>query len=81
MSVARIKGAVLRDTVQWLVGLGIALNETIVRTEAPRWEVLIFSGILMGIPALIGMLNLKQEAGGQAPQTTVDSPSTSQPSA
>lgn len=75
----KFKGAVIRDTVQWLIGAGIAINETFVK-EVPQWPSLVFAGVLMGIPAVIGLLQLRPTAGSESPPATPSLPSSSQPS-
>jgi hypothetical protein len=53
---------VIRDAAQWTVGTGLAIQEITTREE-PRWQVLVFAGVLMGIPALIGLVHLPSTAG------------------
>lgn len=68
----KIRGPIIRDTVQWLAGLWIGINETLIRPGEPRLLVLAFSGVLMGIPALIGLLHLP---GVNGSEKTPDTPS------
>lgn len=75
----KFKGAVLRDTTQWLIGAAIAVNETFIR-EVAQWQNLVFAGVLMGIPAVIGLLQLKPTAGNESPPSTASLPSSSQSS-
>jgi hypothetical protein len=74
--VAKIKGAVVRDTTQWLIGAAIAINETFFKEE-PQWISLVFAGVLMGIPALIGLVQLSRSDGSVQPPTTPSLPSSS----
>jgi hypothetical protein len=54
----KLKGAVVRDTVQWLTGLSLAVWETVTH-PAPRLVVLAFAGVLMGLPGFVGLLQLR----------------------
>lgn len=69
----RVTLPVVRDTIQWVIGTWIGVNETIIRQLEPRWEVLVFAGVLMGVPAITGLLSLKQRADASRP----DAPTTS----
>lgn len=74
-----IRISAIRDMIQWGIGAWIGIHETISRNEEPRWEVLIFAGILMGIPALIGLLHLRPESNDstQPSARTADTQSSS----
>jgi hypothetical protein len=54
----KLKGTVVRDTVQWMTGLGLAVWETTAHAE-PRLIVLAFAGVLMGLPGFVGLLQLR----------------------
>lgn len=41
-----------RDTVIWLMGIGLTLNEFLVEPK-PRPEALVFCGMLLGLPGVL----------------------------
>lgn len=61
MTTRNVVRTAILDTIQWGIGAAIGVHETIIRQAEPRWEVLIFAGILMGVPALIGLLRLRPD--------------------
>lgn len=59
---------ITRAGVQWAVGLGIAVNEIVVRDGDPRWTALLFAATLIGLPVAEVMDRLFQKSGpGSAP--------------
>jgi hypothetical protein len=76
--VVTIKGPIVRDSIQWGIGAAIGVNETLIRHGEPRLAVLAFSGILMGIPAVIGLLHLPGAPGGEKTLVTPEQQSSSQ---
>lgn len=70
---------VLRDTAQWGLGAWIGVNECIVRQGDPRWLVLLFAGLLMGVPGIIALRNLRPELD-RSPTPSTTEPQSSSPS-
>lgn len=74
----KLKGTVVRDTIQWMTGLALAVWET-VGHEQPRLIVLAFAGILMGLPGFVGLLQLRLTAPEPPRSTTGVAPQSSSP--
>jgi hypothetical protein len=70
----KLKGAVVRDTVQWLTGLSLAVWETVTH-PAPRLVVLAFAGVLMGLPGFVGLLQLRLSPTNPTGTASSESPS------
>lgn len=62
-SCVKIRRTVIFDTVQWIAGLWIGLNETLIRHGEPRLLVLVFSGLWMNIPTVAGLVRLYGTTG------------------
>jgi hypothetical protein len=64
--------AALQDLVQWGIGAWIGIHECLQRSDEPRLPVLVFAGVLMGVPAVLSLLHLKNAV---EPTATVPPPS------